>query len=199
MTLGRHRGRLIAARAARVGAGASGPSQSGKTTGLVVPALLEWAGPVLSTSIKSDVVHDTQGARGKGGGAGLRPDGLHGPCRTRRGRRVAAAHHWEGARRTAARLLGVGDQGAARQPDEAFWRPAGARYLAPLLLAAAHGELTMREVLRGSRRIEENSRASCSSAARTPARSPALEALRVGVGGRRALSLSLAADDRDRP
>ena len=31
--------------------------------GLIVPAILEWTGPALSTSIKSDVVHDTHGGR----------------------------------------------------------------------------------------------------------------------------------------
>ena len=41
----------------------------------------------------------------------------------------------------------MGENGPARSADESFWRPAGARYLAPLLLAAAQGELTMREVL----------------------------------------------------
>jgi hypothetical protein len=40
-----------------------GPAQSGKTTGLIVPAILEWQGPVVSTSVKADVVHDTHRAR----------------------------------------------------------------------------------------------------------------------------------------
>ena len=54
----RHNGKLIAAepRASVLGVG---PAQSGKSTGLIVPAILEWDGPALSTSIKSDVVHDT--------------------------------------------------------------------------------------------------------------------------------------------
>jgi type IV secretion system protein VirD4 len=32
------------------------PTQSHKTTGLAIPALLEWEGPVLATSVKTDLV-----------------------------------------------------------------------------------------------------------------------------------------------
>jgi type IV secretion system protein VirD4 len=39
------------------------PSQSAKTTSLVVPAILQWDGPVLATSIKGDLVQDTLAAR----------------------------------------------------------------------------------------------------------------------------------------
>ena len=62
ITLGRYRRATIAAEE-RASVMVVGPSQSGKTSGLVVPALLEWAGPALATSIKSDVVHDTYAAR----------------------------------------------------------------------------------------------------------------------------------------
>src|ERR1035441_7532356 len=66
ITLGEHQGKLVAAEP-RVSVLGVGPAQSGKSTGLVVPAILEWQGPVLSTSIKADVVHDTQAARGRVG------------------------------------------------------------------------------------------------------------------------------------
>jgi type IV secretion system protein VirD4 len=62
ITLGEYDGTLIAAQA-RASVLCVGPSQSGKTTGLVVPAILEWQGPVVSTSVKADVVHDTHRAR----------------------------------------------------------------------------------------------------------------------------------------
>jgi len=35
------------------------PTQSGKTTSLVIPTILEWDGPVLATSIKAALVQDT--------------------------------------------------------------------------------------------------------------------------------------------
>ena len=62
VTLGSHDRRLLAA-APRTSVAVIGPSQSGKTSGLVIPAVLEWDGPVLSTSVKSDVAGDTYTAR----------------------------------------------------------------------------------------------------------------------------------------
>src|SRR6202030_3010023 len=54
LTLGRYRGRLLHAehRHALV---AFGPPQSGKSAGLAVPALLEWQGPAVASSIKTDL------------------------------------------------------------------------------------------------------------------------------------------------
>jgi type IV secretion system protein VirD4 len=176
VTLGTHRGRMVAAQQ-RASVLALGPSQSGKTTGLVVPALLEWAGPALSTSVKSDVVHDTLAARANRGEVHVfDPTGCtqlpHTPWSP-----VAAARSWEGARRTAARLLGVGEQGTARSADESFWRPAGARYLAPLLLAAAEGELSMREVLSWVATVNEQEPGELLADCPDPGAQPALEAL----------------------
>src|SRR3974390_1023477 len=39
-----------------------GPTQSGKTTCLAVPAILGWRGPVVAASVKSDLLRDTLGA-----------------------------------------------------------------------------------------------------------------------------------------
>jgi len=176
VTLGVHHRAAIAAEA-RASVMVVGPSQSGKTTGIVVPALLEWAGPALSTSIKSDVVHDTHAARaGRGEVRIFDPTGStdlpHTPWSP-----IVAASSWEGARRTAARLLGVGEHGGARSADETFWRPAGARYLAPLLLAAAHGDLTMREVLSWIAIVNEDEPAELLGSCSSPGAKAALEAL----------------------
>jgi hypothetical protein len=91
---------------------------------------------------------------------------------------ISAASSWEGARRTAARLLGIGENNPARSADESFWRPAGARYLAPLLLAAAHGELTMREVLSWTSTINEAEPTELLNHCPARGAKPALEALR---------------------
>jgi type IV secretion system protein VirD4 len=58
LTLGRRRGRLLRAehRHALV---AFGPPQSGKSAGLAVPALLEWEGPAVASSIKTDLLAAT--------------------------------------------------------------------------------------------------------------------------------------------
>jgi type IV secretion system protein VirD4 len=177
VTLGVHHRALIAAEE-RASVVVVGPSQAGKTRGLVVPTLLEWDGPLLSTSIKSDVVHDThvaRAARGEvrifdpTGSCGL-PSAPWSP--------IVASRSWEDARRTSARLLGVGEHGMARSADESFWRPAGSRFLAPLLLAASHGDLTMREVLSWIATTNEREPAELLESCPSPGAQPALEALR---------------------
>jgi type IV secretion system protein VirD4 len=177
VTLGIHH-RAIIASEPRASVMVIGPSQSGKTTGIVVPAILEWDGPVLSTSIKSDVVYDTHPARKAKGevrifdptGSTKLPHTTWSP--------IAAACSWEGARRTAARLLGVGESGPARSADETFWRPAGARFLAPLLLAAAHGDLSMSEVLSWIATVNEREPAELLAFSPSPGAQPAVQALR---------------------
>jgi type IV secretion system protein VirD4 len=177
ITLGRHHGQLIAAepRASVLGVG---PAQSGKSTGLIVPALLEWLGPALSTSVKADVVHDTRAARGRVGEVLIFDPTASSGLAHATWSPIAAARTWEGARRTAANLLGVGDVAQQRSTDESFWRPAGARYLAPLLLAAAQGELTMREVLRWVATSERDQPAELLERCPDAGAGPGLDALR---------------------
>ena len=181
-----------------------GPAQSGKSTGLIVPAILEWQGPVLSTSIKADVVHDTHTARAAGrGGVRCSTRPAAPACPTRRGRRSPPPSTWEGARRTAASLLGVGDHGAARSADESFWRPAGA----PLPRAAAarrrpSASCTMGDVLaldrHGLRGGPDPTELLASQ--HEPGRTGrGLDGVAVGVEGRPAVSLQPDPDDRDRP
>jgi type IV secretion system protein VirD4 len=147
ITLGYHRRALIAAEE-RASVMVVGPTQSGKTTGLVVPAMSEWNGPVLATSIKTDVLHHTLAARSELGEARV----FDPTQATSLGHAVwsplSASTTWTGARRTAAALLGVGEHRASQSADDAFWRPAGARYLAALLFAATKcPENTMADVL----------------------------------------------------
>jgi type IV secretion system protein VirD4 len=177
ITLGEHNGRLIAAepRASVLGIG---PAQSGKSTGLIVPAVLEWRGPVLSTSVKADVVHDTHDARARLGEVQVfDPTGSSGLPHTPWSP-IAAARTWEGARRTAANLLGVGDHGQAHSNDDTFWKPAGARYLAPLLLAAAHGQLTMSDVLRWIAEMDQDQPAELLGGCPSRGAKPGLHALK---------------------
>jgi type IV secretion system protein VirD4 len=155
-----------------------GPSEAGKTSGLVIPALLERDGPVLCTSVKTDVLGCTHAARARRGHVRVfDPTGVSGlphcPWSP-----LAASQTWTDARRTAARLLGVGEHANARSADEAFWKPAGARFLAPLLLAAANGDLSMREVLAWVATGEEQEPAKLLGDCSDPGAQPALDALR---------------------
>ena len=100
-----------------------GPAQSGKSTGVIVPAVLEWQGPVLSTSVKADVVHDTHAARSQLGEVLIFDPTVQHRATAHPLVADRASHTWDGARRTAANLLGVGDAGSAHSTDETFWRP----------------------------------------------------------------------------
>jgi type IV secretion system protein VirD4 len=145
VVLGRE-GRNLLAAEPRASVMVIAPAQSGKTTGLAVPAILEWDGPVLATSVKGDLAHDTLGARAAVGDVRVfDPTGATG-LPTAAWSPVGASGTWEGARRTAARLLEV-REGRGASSDETFWRPAAARYLAPLLYAASREQLVMGDVL----------------------------------------------------
>ena len=68
LILGRAKGRLVAAEP-RQSVIVVGPTQTGKTTGFAVPAILEWQGPVVATSVKTDLLRETIAARSSINGA----------------------------------------------------------------------------------------------------------------------------------
>jgi type IV secretion system protein VirD4 len=125
-----------------------GPTQSGKTTGLAVPAVLEWRGPVIATSVKDDLAAATRAWRTGQGPcwvfdptctSGLRPLGSWSP--------LSACADWSAAQRVAGWLVD-GTPARTGMADAAFWYSAAAKQLAPLLLAAERGGMTMAEVVR---------------------------------------------------
>jgi len=174
--LGRH-GRSLLASEPRTSALVIGPAQSGKTTGLAVPAILEWDGPVLVTSVKADAAQDTFAARARVGevkvfdptGSSGLPTSVWSP--------IAASRTWEGARRTSAGLLVIREDTFGNSADDRFWKPAAARYLAPLLLAAAHDARSMGDVLRWIARTEQEEVRAALEACPDDAAGVALDAL----------------------
>lgn len=132
-------GRRLVATEARHSVLVVGPTQSGKTTGLAVPAILEWAGPVVATSVKDDLAAATVGHRSHQGMTWIfDPTGTSGVAGSARWSPLAEASTWSGAQRMAAWLV---DAAPARSgmSDGAFWFAAAAKLLAPLLLAASTG------------------------------------------------------------
>jgi len=124
-----------------------GPTQSGKTTALAVPAILGWDGPVVAASVKTDLVADTEGWR-----QGLGTVWCFDPARATsrppaRWSPLPAARTWAGARRVAADLTEVA-RSPATTADGEFWYATAAKLLAPLLFAAATGGATMDDVVR---------------------------------------------------
>lgn len=147
LVLGRVGGRLIAAEP-RQSVVVIAPTQSLKTTGLAIPALLEWEGPAVAVSVKSDLLRDTLARRRQLGQALVYdPTGATGipssgwtPLR--------ACTTWQGSQRTATWLSSAAQPGGTGLADADFWYAAAAKLLAPLLFAAAVSERSMADVVR---------------------------------------------------
>lgn len=125
-----------------------GPTQSGKTSGLAIPAILEWSGPVIATSVKDDLARATLGCRSRcgdvwvfdpTGGSGISPPAHWSP--------LSVCADWAAAQKMSAWLVDA-TPARAGMADAAFWYAAAAKQLAPLLLAAARGGYAMEDVVR---------------------------------------------------
>ena len=136
LTLGSHRGRRLYAEH-RHAVVAFGPPQSGKTAGLAIPALLEWPGPAVASSIKSDLAAATLERRRQLGRVFVfDPFGLSGqPSHT--WSPLAAAATWDGALEVAWRLACSGEVDHRGTEGGDFWAMAAEQRLAPLLYTAA--------------------------------------------------------------
>ncbi len=125
-----------------------GPTQMLKTAAIVVPALLEWTGPTMATSVKLDVIQTTQRHRKSRGQlwvydptAGLgRPGDTWSP--------LASCEDWEGARKMGQWLTAAGAGTQQRDAVSEFFEVLGSKYVGPLLFAAANDDRPMRQVLR---------------------------------------------------
>ncbi len=147
LALGRHRGRLLRAehRHALV---AFGPPQSGKSAGLAIPALLEWDGPAVASSIKTDLLAATVERRRRLGSVFIYdPFALAGTA-AHTWSPLHGAQTWDGALEVAWRLAAAGavDQRSVEGGD--FWAIAAEQRLAPLLFAAAGSGARIDSVVR---------------------------------------------------
>ncbi|MDA8391303.1 MAG: type IV secretory system conjugative DNA transfer family protein [Actinomycetota bacterium] len=125
-----------------------GPSQTMKTSGLAIPTILEWDGPVLAASVKSDLLRSTFGWRATLGTVSVfDPTGSTG-YETADWCPLGGAHSWPAARRIAATMCQSARVGEGRLDEADFWYSLAAKLLAPLLLAAARGGLGMEDVAR---------------------------------------------------
>lgn len=125
-----------------------GPTQSYKTSGFAVPAILDWDGPVVAASVKTDLIDHTIGYReGLGSVTCFDPSGTTGLEATAWSP-LPASRTWPGARRSAANLTEVAKSSVGTMSDGDFWYATAARMLAPLLFAAASGRRDMADVIR---------------------------------------------------
>jgi type IV secretion system protein VirD4 len=124
-----------------------GPTQSGKTTALAVPAILAWEGPVVAASVKSDLLRHTTARRNERGRIWcIDPTGATG-MRPSTWSPVTACGEWSSARRVTADLAETA-KGDGTTSDGEFWNATAAKLLAPLFFAAARDGRSMADVVR---------------------------------------------------
>jgi type IV secretion system protein VirD4 len=126
-----------------------GPTRSGKTSGLVVPNLLEWQGPAIVTSTKSELVDLTAAhRRGLGPVCVYDPTGEVGSgANTVSWSPLAGCEALDVAWTVAAWLCAGLQQGGGRgDNDWAHWAESGKLLIAPLLYTAAACDRTILDV-----------------------------------------------------
>jgi type IV secretion system protein VirD4 len=137
LVLGRRGGRLLYAehRHALV---AFGPPQSGKSAGIAIPALLDWNGPAVACSIKTDLLGATHARRRALGEVFVfDPFGLAPRAATHTWSPLHSAHTWDGALEVAWRLASAAEMDRRGVEGGEFWAVAAEQRLAPLLYTAA--------------------------------------------------------------
>jgi type IV secretion system protein VirD4 len=149
LILGRQGRRLVAAED-RASVIVVGPSTiSLKTTGFTIPAALEWDGPVVCTSVKSDLLLATIDRRRQLGKAMVfDPTGVTG-IESVKATPLSGCGSWRGAMRVAHWLASsarAGGSGGLEDGD--FWHNAAEKLLSPLLFAAAASGGQMADVIR---------------------------------------------------
>ena len=136
LVLGRGHGRLLYAehRHALV---AFGPPQSGKSAGLAIPAMLDWHGPVIASSIKTDLLDATVRRRRELGPVLVFDPFELSAVDASSWSPLGGARTWDGALETAWRLAAAGELDQRSVEGGDFWAVAAEQRLAPLLYAAA--------------------------------------------------------------
>jgi type IV secretion system protein VirD4 len=148
LTFGRFGGSLLAAEE-RQSVIVFAPTGTHKTSGLAIPVLLEWEGPVVATSIKGDLLTETIGRReALGEVMTFDPSGTSGAGSTQRATPLWSAGDWRGAMRVAHWLCSAAQSSRTGLQDADFWFATAEKLLAPMLFAAAKSKRTMADVVR---------------------------------------------------
>ena len=147
LSLGYHRGGRPLRAEDRHALVVFGPTQSGKSAGVAIPNILEWAGPAIVVSIKPDLLDATMTARADRGEVLV-----YDPFDLWRGRShtwspLASSATWNGALETAQRIAGAGETDMSSVKGGGFWSKAAEQRMAPLLYAACRSRRTMADVV----------------------------------------------------
>jgi type IV secretion system protein VirD4 len=176
VTLGRVNGRLVAAEPLQ-SVIALGPTQSQKTSGLSIPAILEWEGPVLAACVKPDLIRSTIGRRWQKGEVFLYdPAGATG-MEANTWSPLPRCETWEGAYRMALSLVDASRLVSRADRDIEAIPGATTNLLASMLLAAAISGRSMADVLRWGQRQDRAEITAAINVANEPAAGDAFESI----------------------
>jgi type IV secretion system protein VirD4 len=176
VTLGRVNGRLVAAEPLQ-SVIALGSTQSQKTSGLAIPAILEWDGPVLAACIKPDLIRSTIPRRWQRGEVYLYdPAGVTG-MEANTWSPLPRCETWEGAYRTALALVNASRVSGQAERDMEAIPGATANLLATMLLAAAISGRSMGDVLRWAQRQDRSEVTAAINVAGEPAAGDAFQSI----------------------
>jgi type IV secretion system protein VirD4 len=133
-----------------------GPTQSMKTSGFAIPSILEWQGPVIATSVKTDLIRHTLEQRSSGGATWIYDPTESTGMTTSGWTPLSLCSDWSGAQRVAAWLASASNHGGSGLEQGEFWYTSAAKLLAPLLYAAAISQASMSDVVRWVNTQEED-------------------------------------------
>jgi len=124
-----------------------GPSQCGKTSALAIPAILEWDGPLIALSVKTDLLGATIARRRRLGEVRVfDPTGITGGQGDAGWSPLATSRRLSGARQTVKSIMNATDW-SETGGDMAFWVAAAEDLLGLLFWTAATAQLPMGAVV----------------------------------------------------
>lgn len=146
ITLGRKNRRLLATES-QTSLAVVGPTGCGKTAGFAIPAILEWAGPVIATSVKTDLLAATLRLRRSRGSVWIfDPTNCSGE-QSSEWNPLAHCRTWQGAQQMASWMCESAQPRLDSVSDGDYWYTQAKKALAPYLFAAAISGLAMSDVV----------------------------------------------------
>ena len=124
-----------------------GPTQSKKTTGFSIPALLEWEGPIVATSVKTDLVRCCYGYRKTQGNVSVIDPSDQFDCDKVYWSPIAASNTFDAAKKMSSYMTHETSSQSGLE-DSRFWYQCAGKLLAPMLFAAANFEKDIHDIIR---------------------------------------------------
>lgn len=146
IVLGRS-GRYLIATEPQTSLAVIGPTGCGKTAGFAIPALLEWSGPLIATSVKADLITTTIRHRTSRGKVWVYDPTQCSGNDVSAWSPLAACTTWAGAQQMASWMCEAAQPKLDTVSDGDYWYTQARKALAPYLYAASIQHKTMADVV----------------------------------------------------